>query len=139
MAITQGMCNSFKEQVLEGEHDLLTDTIKIALYTSAATLDASTTVYSTSDEVVGAGYVAGGNTLSGAAVSLDGTAAIVDFSDTTWSAATITARGALIYNNSKGDKAIAVLDFGSDKSSSAGDFTVVFPAATASTAVIRLA
>lgn len=139
MAITQGMCNSFKEQVLEGEHDLLTDTIKIALYTSAATLGASTTVYSTSDEVVGAGYTAGGNTLSGAAVTLDGTTAIVDFSDTTWSTATITARGALIYNNSKGNKAIAVLDFGSDKSSSAGDFTVVFPAATASTAVIRLA
>jgi hypothetical protein len=139
MAITQGMCNSFKEEVLEGVHDLLTDTIKIALYTDAATLGAATTVYSATNEVVGAGYVAGGNTLAGATVTLDGSVAIVDFSDTTWSNATITARGALLYNNSKSDKAIAVLDFGSDKSSSSGDFTVVFPAATATTAVVRLA
>lgn len=139
MAITQAMCSSFKQQILLGEHDLDTDVIKIALYTSSATLSAATTAYSTSNEVSGTGYTAGGNTLSGAAVTLDGTTAIVDFSDTTWSNATITARGALIYNSSKSDKAIAVLDFGSDKTSTDGNFTVNFPAAAASTAIIRIA
>jgi hypothetical protein len=103
MAITQAMCSSFKQQILLGEHDLDTDVIKLALYTSAATLSAATTVYSTSDEVVGTGYTAGGNTLAGATVSLTGTTAFVDFTDTTWSTATITARGALIYNSSKSD------------------------------------
>lgn len=139
MAISQAMCSSFKQQILLGEHDLDTDVIKIALYTSAATLGASTTAYTTSDEVVGAGYTAGGNTLSGATVSLSGTTAYVDFSDTTWSAATITARGALIYNSSKSNKAIAVLDFGADKTSTAGDFTVQMPTNDASSAVIRIA
>lgn len=139
MAITQAMCSSFKQQILLGEHDLDTDVIKIALYTSAATLSAATTVYTTSDEVVGAGYTAGGNTLSGATVSLSGTTAFVDFSDTSWTTATITARGALIYNSSKADKAIAVLDFGSDKTSTAGTFTVQFPANNASDAIVRIA
>lgn len=140
MAITQAMCNSFKTELLGGTHDLDTDVIKIALYTSSATLDASTTAYSTTNEVTGsAGYTAGGNILSGAAITLSGSTAIVDFSDTTWSSATITARGALIYNSSKSNKAIAVLDFGSDKSSTNGDFTVVFPAADASNAIIRIA
>ena len=139
MAITQAMCNSFKTELLGGTHDLDTDTIKIALFTSSATLSASTTAYSTSNEVSGTGYTAGGNTLSGATISLSGSTAIVDFTDTTWSSATITARGALIYNSSKSDKAIAVLDFGSDKSSTNGDFTVVFPAADASNAIIRIA
>lgn len=140
MAITQAMCNSFKQELLGGTHDLDTDTIKIALYTSSATLGASTTAYTTSNEVTGsAGYTAGGNTLAGATISLSGSTAIVDFTDTTWSSATITARGALIYNSSKSDKAIAVLDFGSDKSSTNGDFTVVFPAADASNAIIRIA
>lgn len=139
MAISQAMCSSFKQEILLGEHDLDTDTIKIALYTSAATLGASTTVYTTSDEVVGSGYTAGGNTLSGATVSLSGTTAFVDFSDTTWSNATITARGALIYNSSKANKAIAVLDFGADKTSTTGDFTVQFPTNDASSAVIRIA
>lgn len=140
MAITQAMCNSFKTELLGGTHDLDTDVIKIALYTSSATLDASTTAYSTTNEVTGStGYTAGGNTLSGAAVTLSGSTAIVDFSDTTWSSATITARGALIYNSSKSNKAIAVLDFGSDKSSTNGDFTVVFPTADASNAIIRIA
>lgn len=139
MAITQAMCNSFKTELLGGTHDLDTDTIKIALYTSSATLGASTTAYSTTNEVVGSGYTAGGNTLSGATISLSGSTAIVDFTDTTWSSATITARGALIYNSSKADRAIAVLDFGSDKSSTNGDFTVVFPAADASNAIIRIA
>ena len=139
MAITQAMCSSFKEEVLEGVHNLLVDTIKIALYTSSATLGAATTAYSSTNEVVGGGYISGGNTLSGTSVTLDGTTAIVDFSNTTWSAATITARGALIYNSSKSNKAIAVLDFGADKSSTAGDFTVQFPAAGASSAIIRIA
>jgi len=141
MAITQSMVSSFKEEILNGTHNLTTDTIKIALYTSSATLDSTTTVYSTSNEVSSSGtnYTAGGNTLTGQVVSLDGTTAIVDFSDTTWTAATITARGALIYNSSKSNKAIAVLDFGSDKTSTSGNFTVNFPAAAAATAIVRIA
>ena len=139
MAITQAMCSSFKSELFGGVHDIDTDTIKIALFTSAATLSAATTAYSTSDEVVGTGYTAGGNTLTGAAISLDGTTAIVDFADSTWAAATITARGALIYNASKADRAIAVLDFGSDKSSTAGDFSISFPAPAAATAILRVA
>ncbi len=135
------MCSSFKQQLFLGEHDLDTDTIKMALYTSTATLDASTTVYTTSNEVSSSGtnYTAGGNTLTGATVSLSGTTAFVDFADTSWAASTITARGALVYNASKSNKAIAVLDFGSDKSSSSGTFTVQMPAATASDALIRIA
>lgn len=139
MAITQCMVSSFKEEILNGTHNLSTDTIKIALYTSSATLDSTTTVYSTSNEVTGTGYTAGGNTLTGQVVSLDGTTAIVDFSDTTWTTATITARGALIYNSSKSNKAIAVLDFGSDKTSTSGNFTINFPAAAAATAIVRIA
>lgn len=138
MAITQAMCSSFKQQILLGEHDLDTDVIKLALYTSAATLSAATTAYTTSDEVVGTGYTAGGNTLTGATVSLSGTTAYVDFSDTTWSTATITARGALMYNSSKSNKAIAVLDFGADKTSTAGDFTVQMPTNDASSAIVRI-
>ena len=141
MPISQGMCSSFKQQLFLGEHDLDTDTIKMALYISAATLDASTTVYSTSNEVSSSGtnYTAGGNTLTGATVSLSGTTAFVDFADTSWTTATFTARGALIYNSSKSDKAIAVLDFGSDKTATNGTFTVQMPANTASDALIRIA
>ena len=139
MPITQGMASSFKQQILLGEHDMDTDTFKIALYTSAATLDASTTVYTTSDEVTGTGYTAGGNTLTGATVTLTGTTAFVDFSDTSWSTATITARGALIYNSSKSNKAVAVLDFGSDKISTGGTFTIQFPVNDATNAIIRIA
>lgn len=140
MPITQCMVTSFKAEVLGGVHDLDTDVIKLALYTSAATLDASTTVYSSTNEVSASGsYTAGGGTLTGAAITTSGTTAIVDFSDITFTSATITARGALIYNSSKSDKAIAVLDFGSDKTSTAGNFTVQFPAATASDAIIRIA
>jgi hypothetical protein len=135
------MCSSFKQQLFLGEHDLDTDTIKMALYISAATLDASTTVYSTSNEVSSSGtnYTAGGNTLTGATVSLSGTTAFVDFADTSWTTATFTARGALIYNSSKSNKAIAVLDFGSDKTATNGTFTVQMPANTASDALIRIA
>ena len=140
MPITQGMASSFKQQILLAEHDMDTDVFKIALYTSAANLDASTTVYTTSNEVAaGGGYTAGGNTLSGATVTLTGTTAFVDFSDTSWSTATITARGALIYNSSKSNKAVAVLDFGSDKISSGGTFTIQFPVNDATNAIIRIA
>ena len=139
MAIVQSMVSSFKQQILLGEHDLDTDVIKIALYTSAADLGAGTTVYSTSNEVVGVGYTAGGNTLTGATVSLSGTTAYVDFADTTWAASTITARAALIYNSSKSNKAIAVLDFGSDKTTTANNFTVQFPTNDASSAIVRIA
>jgi len=139
MPITQGMASSFKQQILLAEHDMDTDVFKIALYTSAANLDASTTVYTTSNEVTGAGYTAGGNTLTGATVTLTGTTAFVDFSDTSWSTATITARGALIYNSSKSNKAVAVLDFGSDKTSTGGTFTIQFPVNDATNAIIRIA
>ena len=138
MAIAQSLCSSFKTEILLGVHDLDTDVLKIALYTSAANLGAATTVYTTTDEVVGTGYVAGGNTLTGATVSLDGTTAVVTFDNTSWSAS-ITARGALIYNSSKSDKAIAVLDFGSDKTSSSGVFPITFPPATAGSAIIQVA
>jgi len=141
MPISQAMCSSFKQQLFLGEHDLDTDVIKMALYISAATLDASTTVYSTSNEVSSSGtnYTAGGNTLTGATVSLSGTTAFVDFADTSWTTATFTARGALIYNSSKSNKAIAVLDFGSDKTSTSGTFTVQMPANTSTDALIRIA
>lgn len=143
MAISQAMCTSFKVELLDGIHDFDTggDTFKIALYTSTATLGASTTAYTTSDEVPSTGnYTAGGNTLTVSQVPTStGTTAWLDFADTTWSAATITARGALIYNSSKSNKAVAVLDFGSDKTSTAGDFTIIFPAADSSNAIIRIA
>ena len=137
------MPTSFKVQLLNGLQNFSANTFKIALYTSSATLDANTTAYTTSDEVAtGGNYVAGGNTLSVTTTPTDGgsgTTAYIDFADTTWSAATITARGALIYNNSQGNSAVAVLDFGSDKTSTDGDFTVQFPAATNTTAIIRIA
>jgi hypothetical protein len=139
MAITQALCTSFKEELLGGIHDLDTDEIKIALFTSSATLGATTTAYSTTNEVSGTGYTAGGNTLSGATIATSGTTAYLDFADTTWSSATMTARGALIYNADKSNRAIAVLDFGGDKTSTNGDFTIQFPTADASNAIIRIA
>lgn len=142
MAISQAMCTSFKVELLTGTHNFTAstgDVFKIALYTSSATLGASTTVYSTSNEVVGTGYTAGGNTLSNVTPTSSGTTAFTDFADTTWTTATITANGALIYNSSKSNKAVAVLAFGADKTSTAGDFTIVFPAADATNAIIRLA
>lgn len=139
MAISQCMVTSFKAEILGGVQDLDTDVIKMALFTSAASLDATTTVYSTSNEVVGVGYTAGGNTLASPTITTSGTTAYVDFADTSWTTATITARGALIYNSSKADRAIAVLDFGSDKTSTAGTFTVQMPANSATDALIRIA
>lgn len=143
MAITQAMCTSFKKALLDGEMDFSSDTsqtYKIALFTSSATLGASTTAYSVTNEVSGTGYTAGGASLTVVAPTTSGTTAFLDFSDVTFSNATITARGALIYSDSAaGDPAVAVLDFGSDKTSTAGDFTIQFPAAGASTAIIRIA
>lgn len=147
MAITQAMATSFKVQMLNGIHAFNTtvvrgattaDTFKIALYTSSATMDATTTAYAVTNEVSGTGYTAGGNTLVATAPTSTGTTAFLDFTDSTWSAATITANGALIYNATQGNKAVAVLAFGGDKTSTAGDFTVVFPAADASNAIIRI-
>ena len=142
MAISQSMCTSFKVELLQGVHNFTAstgDVFKIALYTSSATLGASTTAYTVSNEVSGPGYTAGGNTLTNVTPTSSGTTAFTDFADTTWSAATITARGALIYNSTESDKAVAVLDFGSDKTSTAGNFTIVFPTADASNAIIRIA
>jgi len=142
MAITQAMCTSFKQELLTGTHNFTNgtgDTFKIAMYTSSATLGAATTAYSTSNETSGTGYTAGGNTLTNVTPTTSGTTAFTDFADTTWSTASITARGALVYNSTDSDKAVVVLDFGSDKTSTAGDFTIQFPTADASNAIIRIA
>jgi hypothetical protein len=144
MAITQAMCTSFKVGILDAIFDFGTGTtqvFKIALFTSTATLDATTTAYSTSNEVVGTGYTAGGNTLVVSQVPTStGTTAFLDFSDTTWSTATITARGALIYlANGTTNPSVAVLDFGGDKTSTAGNFTIQFPTADATNAILRIA
>ena len=140
MAFTgNAFCTSAKVGFLTGTYTPLTHTMKIALYTNSATLDATTTVYSATNEVVGTGYTAGGNTLTGNAISYAGTTAWITFSDSSWTTATITARGALIYDSSKSNAAIAVLDFGADKTSTAGTFTVQMPVAAASTALIRIA
>jgi hypothetical protein len=142
MAITQAMCTSFKGEVMQALHDFTASTgnvFKIALYTSTATMSASTTAYSATNEVSGTNYVAGGNTLTNVTPTTSGTTGFTDFNDTTWSAATITARGALIYNSTNTNRGVAVLDFGTDQTSTAGDFTIVFPAAAAATAIIRIA
>ena len=137
------MCSSFKKELLEAKHNFLLsggNTFKIALYTSSASLGASTTQYTTSNEVSGTNYTAKGNTLTRVNPSLDGTTAITDFADTTWSSSTITARGALIFNeDTTGDTSVLVLNFESDKSSSSGDFTIAFPTPDASNAIIRIA
>jgi len=150
MAISQAMATSFKVDLLNGIHAFGTtvtrgsttaDTFKIALYTSSATLDATTTAYSTSNEVPSTGnYSAGGNTLSVSQTPIStSTTAWLDFADTTWSSSTITANGALIYNSIQSNKAVAVLAFGGDKTSTNGDFTVIFPTADSSNAIIRIA
>tara|TARA_R110001583_G_scaffold165507_1_gene318209 strand:- start:301 stop:723 length:423 start_codon:yes stop_codon:yes gene_type:complete len=139
MAITQGLCNSFKQELLQGLHDLDGHTLKMALFTSSATLGATTTAYSTTNESSGTGYTAGGATLANVAVSLSGTTAFVDFDNVSFTSATISdAAGALIYNSSASDKAIAVVDFGSTKSVSSGTLTITLPTASATTALIRV-
>ena len=150
MAISQAMCTSFKVELLSGGHNFNTtnvarsantaDTFKIALYTSSATLDATTTAYSATNEASGTGYVAGGNTLTIAQVPTStSTTAWLDFGDSTWSSSTITANGALIYNSTNSNTAVAVLAFGGDKTSTNGDFTIIFPTADSSNAIIRIA
>jgi|TARA_R110001583_G_scaffold190440_1_gene354711 hypothetical protein len=142
MAITQAMCTSFKTQLLTATHNFATNgnAFKLALYTSSATMGATTTAYSTSQEVSNSGsYSAGGGTLTKVAPTSSGTTGFTDFADLSFTTATITARGALIYNDTNSDKAVCVLDFGGDKSSSSGTFTIQFPAADASNAIIRIA
>ncbi len=145
MAITTAMCNSFKQELLGGVHDLDTNTLKIALIKASptGTYGAATTNYSNvtgnSDEATGTNYTTGGNTLAGATISLDSSTAIIDFTDTTWASATVSADGCIIYNTSQSNKAIATIDFGGTKTSTNGDFVVQFPAAAASTAIIRIA
>lgn len=141
------MCTSFKQELLVGSHNFTAssgDTFKLAMYTNSASFDASTTDYTTSNEVSGTGYSAGGGTLTSVTPTTSGTTALTDFADLTFSSSTITARGALIYNTTTGGgsgttDSIVVLDFGADKASSAGDFTIVFPTPDASNAIIRIA
>ena len=156
MAITTAMATSFKAELLQGIHNFHNgsgggtttttgtgNTFKIALYTSSATMSASTTAYATTNEVSGTGYTAAGNTLTNVDPTTSGTTALTDFADSTWSSSSITARGALIYNSSttagSANRAVAILDFGADKTSTSGDFTIQFPAADASNAIIRIA
>jgi len=156
MAITQALCTSFKQEILQGIHNFTNgsgggtttstgtgNTFKIALFTSSASLGASTTAYADSNQASGTGYSAGGNTLTNVTPTTSSTTALVDFADTTWSSSSITARGALIYNSSttagSANRAVAVLDFGTDKTTSSGDFTITFPTADASSAIIRIA
>jgi hypothetical protein len=157
MAITQSMCTSFKAELLLGAHDFRVtsgDTFKLALYDSSASIDANTTAYSTTNEVTGSNYSAGGEVLTNlGVVTSENTASsgvgFTDFSDLTFSNVTVTARGALIYNTTPSadsnagttltNAAVAVLDFGSDKSSTDGDFTIIFPTASNSAAIIRIA
>lgn len=136
MTITQTLTDSFKSQVLQGVHDFNTDTFYLALYSAEASLGADTTVYGVSNEVSGTGYTAGGKAMTGVSVASSGGTAYVTFSNVSWDPASFTARAALIYNASKGNKAVAVLDFGADKTAT-NIFTVQMPSNTASTALIR--
>ncbi len=143
MAITQSVCNSFKSEVLKGLHNFSAsggNTFKIALYTSDATLDSSTTVYSTTNEVSSSGtnYTAGGNTLTNVDPTTSGGVGFADFSNSAWTSASFTVRGALIYNSTNGNRAVAVLDFGIDKEVSSGTFTVEFPTADSQNAIVRV-
>jgi|TARA_R100001510_G_scaffold23629_1_gene20804 hypothetical protein len=142
MAISTAMCTSFKQEILVGTHNFTAtsgNTFKLALYTSSASLGASTTAYSTSNEVSGTGYTAAGAALTSVTPTTSGTTALCDFADLTFSSSTITANGALIYNDTQSDKAVCTLAFGGDKTSTAGDFTIQFPTADASNAIIRIA
>jgi hypothetical protein len=143
MAITQAMCTSFKKELLEAKHNFLLsggNDFKIALYTSSATMSASTTAYSATNEISGTNYTAEGESLTRIDPSSSGTTGLTDFADIAWTTATFTARGALIYNETtSGDPAVIVLDFGADKTATAGTFTIAFPAADASNAIIRIA
>jgi len=142
MAITSTLTTSFKKELLEATHNFSAsggNSFKLALYTSSASLGATTTAYSSTNEVSGTNYTATGAALTNIAPTSSGTTGFTDFSDLTFSDATVTARGCLIYNDTNSDKAVAAIDFGGDKTSTSGDFTIVFPAAAASTAIIRIA
>ena len=156
MSITQAICTSFKQELLQGIHNLTNgsgggtttstgsgNTFKLALYPSSASLDASTTAFTTSNEVSGTGYSSGGGTLTNVTPTTSSTTALPDFADLTFSSSSITARGAMIYNSSttagSANRAVLILDFGGDKTSTAGDFTIQFPTADASNAIIRIA
>ena len=141
MAITQAVCNSFKKELLDGVHDLDSggDAFKLALYTSQATINAATTSYTTGNEVSASGqYVAGGSQLQSQQTSVASGVAIVDFADLSFTGVTLTARGALIYNSTDANKAVCALDFGGDKTATAGTFTIQFPAFTTSAAILRI-
>lgn len=143
MPITQALCTSFKVELLQGIHNFTAstgDVFKLALYTSSATLGASTTTYSSTDEVPNSGtYSAGGGVLTNITPTLSGTTAFADFADLSFTSATITARGALIYNSTDSNRSVVALDFGGDKTSTSGTFTIQFPTADASNAIIRIA
>ena len=142
MAITSTLTTSFKKELLLGNHNFTNssgDTYKLALYTSSATLGATTTSFTTTGQASGTNYSSGGGTLTNVTPTSSGTTAFCDFNDLTFGTATITARGCMIYNSSDSNKSVATIDFGGDKTSTAGDFTIVFPAAAAATAIIRIA
>ena len=143
MAITSAVCTRFKVELLKAVHNFSAsggNTFKIALYTSDASLGASTTAYTTSNEVSGSGYTAKGNALTSVTPVADSTTAVCDFADTSFTSASFTARGCLIFNeDATGDPAVCAIDFGGDKTVSSGTFTIQFPAAAASTAIIRIA
>ena len=142
MAITSAICNSFKQEILVGTHNFTAssgDSFKIALFTSSASLGAGTTAYSTSNEISGTGYTAGGAALTSVTPVLDSSTAVCDFADVSFTSASFTANGCLIYNTSQSDKAVAVIAFGGDKTVSSGTFTIQFPTADASNAIIRIA
>ena len=142
MAITSTLTSSFKKELLLGNHNFTNssgDTYKLALYTSSATLGATTTSFTTTGQASGTNYTSGGGTLTNVTPTISGTTAITDFADLTFSTATITARGCMIYNSSDSNKSVATIDFGGDKTSTAGDFTIVFLRQQASTAIIRIA
>lgn len=141
MAITQAICTSFKQELMEGLHDFNAsggNAYKIALYTSSATLDATTTLYSATNEISGTGYTAGGAALTNIDPTTSGTTAYFDFNDVSWTSASFTCRGALIYNSTNGNRAVCVLAFGGDQTVSSGTFTIQFPTADASNAIIRI-
>ena len=143
MAITSTLTTSFKKELLEAKHNFLAsggNSFKLALYTSSATLGATTTAFTTTGQASGTNYTSGGAVLTNVNPTSSGTTAFTDFADLTFGTATITARGCMIYNDTvAGDPSVATIDFGGDKTSTAGDFTIVFPAAAASTAIIRIA
>jgi len=142
MAISQAMCSSFKQELLVGTHNFTAssgNSFKLALYTSSASLGAGTTAYTSSNEASGTNYSATGSALTSVTPALSGTTAICDFADLTFSNVSVTARGALIYNDTQSDKSVCVIDFGADKTATSGDLTIVFPTADASNAIIRIA